>query len=706
MTAFTPTVSARVQGMLDRLSIRQRLLASFALLLLLMAAVSGVALQRLNALTVGIDHLSGQEARVAVLAQQANQHVQSAAFHLVRLLQTLERSERAPLYAAMDAALAKSGAAMAELARSGWSDGAAGSAALTPLLSVRRSFDDAFLETVDLIEVKGLAAARQHFDLITDPLMANLISAASDLAAERQRQVQVEAEMLKADAARARLVILLLGLVTLLIGGGLAVAIARSIAQPIQDAADVAGSIADGKYACPVPRGRGPELATLMRSLETMRDSIASREKHILDLAYLDVLTDLPNRTHLVEAITRAVAETSGALLLLNINRFAPINNALGFHVGDRLLREVGERLRTHAGGGQTVARLGGDEFALLIPGMGEEEAQAQAQRLVSLIRMPLSLDDQRLDVDIRMGIVMFPRDGTSAPDLLRRADLALALASRRHEGFALGSEVADQPRYEHLTLIGDMRAAMAGNEFVPFFQPKLELATGRTVGAEALLRWQHPTRGLVPPGTFIPFAEQTGFIREITPWLLATIIRQSAEWHRAGLSLMTSINISTLDLTGRQLVVETGRLLRDHGLPPDRICLEITESALMDDPEVALRHLGELAALGVKLSIDDYGSGQASLGYVQRLPVHELKIDRAFVDKVDSRARSAAIIRSTILLCAELGLSVVAEGVETDAELDWLQQNRCGLVQGYRIARPMPAAAFTQWLAGRAGPG
>ncbi|WP_165772145.1 putative bifunctional diguanylate cyclase/phosphodiesterase [Niveispirillum lacus] len=691
-----------MQRMLDQFSLRQRLLASFAFLLVLMVAISVVSLQRLNALTVGIDHLSGQEARVALLAQQANQHTQSAAHHLLRLLQTPDRSERAPLYSSMDAALAQSGAAMAELTRSGFGEAATGSEALTRLLKVRQAFDDTFMETVDLIEVQGLTAARQHFARETDPLMADLISTASALAEERQIQVQIEAEMLKADADRARLIILVLGPAALLIGGGLAAAIARSIAQPIQEAALVAGSIADGHYSCKVPAGRGPELGALMRSLATMRDSIASREKRILDLAYLDVLTDLPNRTHLVETITRVVAETSGALLLLNINRFAPINNALGFHVGDRLLREVAERLRVHVSDRYMVARLGGDEFALLIPGIGEEEAQAQAQRLVSLMRMPLSLEDQRLDVDIRLGIVMFPRDGTSAADLLRRADLALALASRRHNGFAFGSEVADQPRHEHLTLIGDMRTAMAENEFVPFFQPKLELVSGQIVGAEALLRWQHPTRGLVPPGTFIPFAEQTGFIREITPWLLATIIQQSAEWHRAGLSLVTSINISTLDLTGRQLVIETGRLLREHGLPPDLICLEITESALMDDPEVALRHLGELAALGVKLSIDDYGSGQASLGYVQRLPVHELKIDRAFVDKVDCRGKSAAIIRSTILLCEELGLSVVAEGVETDAELDWLKRNRCGLVQGYRIAKPMPAAMFRQWLADR----
>ncbi|WP_341992923.1 GGDEF domain-containing phosphodiesterase, partial [Azorhizobium sp. AG788] len=211
-------------------------------------------------------------------------------------------------------------------------------------------------------------------------------------------------------------------------------------------------------------------------------------------------------------------------------------------------------------------------------------------------MRAPLSIGGQRLDVDASIGVAMFPRDGETAADLLRHADLALALAKRRHEGFALGSDVADKPQHEQLTLIGEMRQALSREEFEPYFQPKQELNTGRIIGAEALLRWRHPQRGLVPPGTFIPFAEQTGFIREITPWLLATVIRQCAEWYRAGLLIVTSINISTLDLTGRQLVIDMERLLREHRLPPEMVCLEITESALMDDPEVALRHLRELA--------------------------------------------------------------------------------------------------------------
>lgn len=202
-----------------------------------------------------------------------------------------------------------------------------------------------------------------------------------------------------------------------------------------------------------------------------------------------------------------------------------------------------------------------------------------------------------------------------------------------------------------------------------------------------------------VPPGRFIPFAEQTGFIREITPWLLQHVIRQTAAWHREGLDIVTSVNLSTLDLTSPDLVPKVKKLLKEHELPAQLLCLEVTESALMDDPDIALLHLKELASLGVKLSIDDYGSGQASLSYVKNLPVHELKIDRIFVSGVDQHFRNAAIVRSTILLCQELGLSVVAEGAETQEELTWLRANHCDIVQGYVVAKPMPAEEFAGWV-------
>lgn len=700
MKGFVRMLAPVMNRLMERMSIRLRLFIAFTSILTLMLIVSAVALARFNTLTKAIDVFTTQHTRVATLAQKANQHTQSAAINLLRLLQTTDRAGRVPLYANMDKALSDANQAVTELEKSGIVSEADEEA--MGLLHLRHEFETSFAETVDLIEIEGLVKAREHFDEKTDPLLRALMNSTLTVAEHRQTQMQTEARRLEIDAADAKNVILSLGLAALLVGGWLAIRIAESVARPVQDAVTVAGAVAGGKYDCSVPMGQGPEMGALMNALKVMRESIASRERRVMDLAYVDTLTNLPNRTKFMEVVTDTVSTANGAILLLDINRFAPINNALGYNVGDRVLQEVAHRLKVRCAAIGLVARLGADEFGLLIKAADEAAARGHAMEILEQLRIPMLLDAERLDIDASMGIVMFPANGTSVTLLMRRAETALALAKRRHDGYAFGSEAADEPQHEQLALIGEMRDALENGEFVAFFQPKLELTSGRIVGAEALLRWRHPEKGLIPPGLFIPFAEQTGFIREVTPRLLAQVIEQVAQWHRRGMSIVTSVNISALDLTGRRLVVETARLLAEHKLPPQLICMEITESALMDDPEVALRHLEELAALGVKLSIDDYGSGQASLGYVQRLPVHELKIDRAFVDQVNVRAKSAAIIRSTILLCHELGLSVVAEGVETADELEWLNTNDCDLVQGYHVAKPMPADAFQTWVEAR----
>ncbi|MDZ4253804.1 MAG: GGDEF domain-containing phosphodiesterase, partial [Sulfuritalea sp.] len=327
--------------------------------------------------------------------------------------------------------------------------------------------------------------------------------------------------------------------------------------------------------------------------------------------------------------------------------------------------------------------------------------AARHAAQVLTALHAPMMVDGQRLDIDASIGIALYPRQGESNTALLRRADLAMAGAKRRHAGIAFSTGNESEAPHEELSLIGEMREALAHGEFLLHYQPKLHLAQGRIASAEALVRWRHPAKGMIAPGRFIPFAEQTGFIREITPWVLARAIADAARWQRDGITTVVSANLSALDLLNRDLVGLVRRLLDDYSLPADRLCLEITESALMDEPELALLHLNELAALGVKLSIDDYGSGQASLAYVKTLPVHELKIDRAFVAGVDTDAKNAAIVRSTVLLCRELGLSVVAEGVETAAELTWLGSNGCDLVQGYVVAKPMPLDNFLTWVGG-----
>jgi EAL domain-containing protein (putative c-di-GMP-specific phosphodiesterase class I) len=274
-----------------------------------------------------------------------------------------------------------------------------------------------------------------------------------------------------------------------------------------------------------------------------------------------------------------------------------------------------------------------------------------------------------------------------------------MVAAKRRQNSFAFAADVGAEPAHEQLSLIGEMREAMARQEFVFHYQPKLDLTSGKITGAEALLRWQHPSRGLILPMRFIPFAEQTGFIREITPWVLERVVGQAAQWHREGLSIAASANLSALDLLNPGLVGHIRVLLEQHQLPAGNLCLEITESALMHEPELTLTHLIELSSLGVNLSIDDYGAGQASLAYLKTLPVNELKIDRSFVTSVADSPKNAAIVRSTIVLSHALGLKVVAEGAETSGDLSWLESNGCDVAQGYGIARPMPADELPGWI-------
>ncbi|MDD5031087.1 MAG: EAL domain-containing protein, partial [Rhodoferax sp.] len=293
----------------------------------------------------------------------------------------------------------------------------------------------------------------------------------------------------------------------------------------------------------------------------------------------------------------------------------------------------------------------------------------------------------------------LYPQDGNDSTTLLRRAGLALAAAKRRHETLEFAADWPDESQHTQLSLIGEMREALQRGEFIIYYQPKLHLATHKITATEALIRWRHPVKGMVPPMQFIPFAEQTGFIRDITPWVLRQVITDAAQWTKDGRSIVASANLSTLDLRCQGLVQDVARMLAESDLPPERLCLEITESALMDQPDLALQHLNDLSALGLKLSIDDYGTGQSSLAYVKTLPVNELKIDRAFVTDVDHTPRNAAIVRSTLLLCRELGLSVVAEGAETAEELAWLTSNQCDLVQGYVVAKPMPLKEFLSWV-------
>jgi len=678
-------------------SIRSRLVLGFAVLLGLLFAVAAVPLQRLEDLTARTKAIVDHEARLVILSQRANQHAQAAAIDLLNLMQTAQRDARVPLYAAMDAELAAADMAVADLEMASLTP--AIRADLVRVADLRRRYGEMFQQTVELIEIEGSAAARLHFEDRTQKVLNTLLFETRALEARLRDAMEAELEQLRVAAVNARRLVIFLAVGALVTGIAMAWALARSIVVPVRKAVAVAERIAGGDYKTAVPNGRRDEIGALLGSLATMRDSIASREERISRLAYVDLLTGLPNRTRFLEILGALPAYATGALVMLDIERFAPINDALGHAVGDRLLCEIAARLCQVQGERCTLARLWGDEFALLLEDADRSAAAHHAEQILAALRAPMLVDGQRLDIDASLGIVMYPRAGEDGTALMRRADRAMAVAKRRHEGYVFSDGDQAEPIHQELSLVGEMREALARGEFLLHYQPKLHLAQRRIASAEALLRWRHPQKGMIAPGRFIPFAEQTGFIREITPWVLAQVIADAARWQQDGVEVIASANLSALDLLNRNLVGLVRRLLDESSLPADRLCLEITESALMNEPELALQHLNELAALGVKLSIDDYGSGQASLAYVKTLPVHELKIDRAFVDGVDTDTKNAAIVRSTLLLCRELGLSVVAEGAETPAELAWLGRNGCDLVQGYVVAKPMPLDDFLAWV-------
>lgn len=682
--------------MLKRMSIRARLILAFVVLLGLLFAVAALTLQRLDGLTAGTKEIFNLQVRQALLGQRINQHAQSEAIILLDLLQTAKRDDRVPLYRALDEEIAATSQAVSDLDMTRLSTDM--QQKVDYIADLRQRYAVLLQETVELLEIEGANEARNHFENRTHKVLNTMLFDTRELEDQLQQKMRADLTQLEQAAAQAKRVVIVLVMIALVSGALLAWFIARGIVIPVRKAVSVAQRIAEGDYATEVPIGQRGEIGALLRALHSMRDSIASREAKILRLAYVDTLTDLPNRTRFIELLQDRPKEEKGALVLLDINRFALINNALGHAVGDRLLCSLAIRIQQLVKSSDAVARLWADQFALLLRSTDQATTHATVLRVIVALRAPILIDGTRLDIDISAGATLFDSGQVDATSLLRDAELALASAKHRHEAVVFATEITAEPAPAQLSLIGELRDALTHGEFVLHYQPKLNLKQNSITAAEALIRWQHPVKGMISPMQFIPFAEQTGFIREITPWVLRQAIADAAQWRRNGLNVIPSANLSTLDLLSLALVSDLEHMIFESGLTADQLCLEITESALLDQPELALQHLHELARIGFKLSIDDYGTGQSSLAYVQALPVNELKIDRTFVTGVDHNAKNAAIVRSTILLCRELGLSVVAEGAETAQEQSWLTDNQCDFLQGYVVAKPMPLSEFISW--------
>jgi diguanylate cyclase (GGDEF)-like protein len=446
-------------------------------------------------------------------------------------------------------------------------------------------------------------------------------------------------------------------------------------------------------------------VASASRELRRRTEELKEHAERSAHDACHDPLTALPNRSLFRDRAHQAILASARhghntALLLIDLDRFKEINDTLGHHSGDLLLREVGPRLHRVLRESDTVARFGGDEFGILLTHVsGPAAAEEVARAVHRALEEPFAIQGLTLDVEASIGIALHPTHASDFEELMQRADVAMYRAKAKRSGYEVYVPSEDESDATKLKLASELRQAPHRNELVMHYQPKADLRTGRIVGAEALMRWRHPRHGVMMPDRFIPLAERSGLIRLLTLFAARTALAQARTWREAGIELTVSVNLSTRDLIDVSLPEEIGALLEEARVPPHLLELEITESVIMADPMRARGVVARLREMGVKVAIDDFGRGYSSLGYLKNLPVNDLKIDKSFVINMMEDQGDAVIVQSTIDLAHNLGLTVIAEGVESDETWRRLRTLGCDVAQGWLIGRPLPAADFATWL-------
>jgi diguanylate cyclase (GGDEF)-like protein len=509
----------------------------------------------------------------------------------------------------------------------------------------------------------------------------------------------------RAPFERLTKVLFLIAAVSLIASAAAAFWLARNITRPLLDLTRAVDQMRTGRYDVALTLQRRDELGVLAEGLQLMQTAVQSRDQSIRRLAYEDTLTGLMNRTAFGAALGRALASAGGApiaVAFINLHRFRRINEHLGYSVGDAVLTRMAARLAAVPSVHAAVARLAADQFAAFAHLRDADGLQAWGTSLIMALADPVFVEAQPIDISATLGLALAAGASICADELMRCADLALERARLDKRVIAIYEEALKPAARDQLSLLGELRHAVEHDELRLFFQPKLELKTGRVCGAEVLLRWQHPTRGLLGPADFIPFAEQTGFIRRLTRWTLDRAIAQGGAWQRAGKALSLAVNISADDIVDIRFDSRVAGMLSRHQLPPSLLTLELTESGFIEDPTRALRMLDAIAGLGVNLSIDDFGTGYSSLGQLARMPVHEVKIDRSFVKGLESDPEFATVVRAAIDMGHGLGLKVVAEGIETQESAARFRDFGCDVAQGYLYAKPMPLDAFEAWIEGK----
>jgi diguanylate cyclase (GGDEF)-like protein len=478
----------------------------------------------------------------------------------------------------------------------------------------------------------------------------------------------------------------------------------RMVFRPIESVARALKAEAFGKDGVLLPTVRTRETQNLIDAFSEMRKQVHTRQTELEHQALHDSLTDLPNRTLLRDRMEQAInvarrEHKNLTLLMIDLDRFKEINDTLGHHVGDNVLKEVGQRLLDTLRQIDTVARLGGDEYAILLPDTNVVTAENITEKISAALDKVFIIDELKLFIKASIGLAEYPTHGKDAATLIQHADVAMYVAKRGQLGYAVYNPHEDDHSIGRLALISDLREVLKQNRLKLHYQPKIDLTREDIIGVEALLRWEHPKYGAIPPDQIITLAEQTGLIDEVTKWVFQEAMQQIETWQQQDILFNVSINMSMHNLRNPDLIVYIKSLLTDFSLDAEFITLEITESAMMANPKRSLKSLREISEMGIRLSIDDFGTGFSSLAYLKKLPVDELKIDKSFVMDIIRDENDFAIVKSTIDLAHNLGIKVIAEGVETREIYDTLRQLDCDAAQGFYISHPLEPGKLVEFL-------
>ncbi len=482
----------------------------------------------------------------------------------------------------------------------------------------------------------------------------------------------------------------------------MAVILSRSVTQPLRGLLLATRRIRVGDYSKKLDITSRDEFGELASAFEAMREGIAEREQRIIYQAQYDALTGLPNRLQGIELLRTVLRESNGrsaAIIVMHLQRFREIQSSLGHEIGDEVLRQTAQRLRSMLDDNIVLARLEGDQFLIIAPETDRNQGKLLAEKLSELLDTGLSVQSINVTLDACIGFCIAPEHGRQPDELLKRAAVAKNDAQHSPNRIRVYQNGREARHVRQLAILGDMRRATEENELKLYLQPKISLENTQVCGAEALLRWDHPELGRIPPNEFIPLAESAGSISIITEWVVERTIQQCSHLRNHDINLPIAINLSGQDLMNNKLPGMISAALKRHDIDAGQLILEVTEEAVVHDIERAALVLGELKTMGCMTSLDDFGTGYSSLSHLQQLPVDELKIDRTFVTQLPDDPQNAAIVKSVIELAHNLGLEVVAEGVETTAALRWLREQGCERAQGFYLSKPMPAELFVNWL-------